>query len=493
VNVVMLVKNSFEYDARVTKEALSLIDEGHDVTVIAILVPDVTPEREVREGGIRVRRVSRVNLGVDALNGLAQRFSLFIERRRARMTGTEPDERTALREASLGIDSTATPGASQRQHQVARVAASDDRQPGAAATAEGSDRVAPDGSSSRAFYVEWTTAVLRAGVRLIKLGFKVAKVLMGKQGQGLKHYAINRRFIAAAIAERPDVVHCHDLNTLWAGRQVKKATGCELVYDSHEMATARNRMTTGWRLWCEHFEKEGVPDADRVIMASPGYADVARERYGVESTVIINVPEPQETTGTRDLRSENGISEADTLLIYQGSIQENRGIEQVIDAVEMLEGVSLVVVGYGYHRPTLEELVERRRLDHKVKFFGPVPNDELVDWSSSADIGMCNIVGSSASYRESLPNKLFEYVMAGIPVVASDFGSMGRIVDEEQVGETCDPTDPRALADAVRRMVDDPERYERYRSNTARMAAKYNWQVEQQKLRELYRGLGAPA
>lgn len=481
----MLVKNSFEYDARVTKEARTLLDEGHTVHVVAILVPGVTPEHEVREDGIEVHRVSRVNFGVDKLNRLAGQAAGAVEDRRVRLTGDEYDEDAVADLGNLGVDSTATPGASQREPRAVPTAPSD----------------APPPSPVQRVWGTVSSAVLRWAMALGGFAFKVVKAVMGRQGQGLKHYAINQRFIAKAVSLQPDVVHCHDLNTLWAGRQVKDATGAKLVYDSHEMATARNRMTTGWRMWCEHFEKAGMPDVDEVIMASPGYADVARDRYGRESTVIVNVPEPQELTGTRDLREVTEVQDGHTLLLYQGSIQENRGIEQVIDAVELLnqriaedpgsaegDGVSFVVVGYGYHRPTLERQVKQRGMTDVVKFFGPVPNPELVDWSSSADIGMCNIVGTSPSYRESLPNKFFEYVMGGIPVVVSDFGSMGRICEEQGVGVTCDPTDPVALADAVERLR-DPERYERCRANTPTMAATYNWDVEQRKLVELYERL----
>lgn len=481
MNVVMLVKNSFEYDARVTKEARSLLAEGHTVHVVAILVPDVTPPYELREDGIEVHRVSRVNFGVDKLNKLAGKAAAATEDRRARLTGDPVDEDRVEDLGNLGVDTTATPGASQR--------------PSPVTTAPSTD--APPPTPLRQAWGRASSAVLRWAMLLGGFAFRAVKAVMGRQGQGLKHYAINRRFIKAAVALDPDVVHCHDLNTLWAGRKVKQATGCKLVYDSHELATARNRMGLGWRLWCEHFEKAGIPDADAVIMASPGYADVARERYGVDPTVVINVPPPQEPTGERDLRAETGVDPDHTLLLYQGSIQENRGIEQVIDAVELLnqppltaddDGVSLVVVGYGYHRPTLERMVRDRGLGDVVRFFGPVPNPELVDWSSSADVGMCNIVGTSPSYRESLPNKFFEYVMAGIPVVVSDFGSMGRICEEQGVGVTCDPTDPEALAAAVTRLR-DPAFYEQCRANTPAMAAQYNWDVEQRKLVEVYERL----
>ena len=482
MNVVMLVKNSFEYDARVTKEARTLLAEGHTVHVVAILVPDVTPAHELRDDGIEVHRVSRVNFGVDKLNKLAGRAAAATEDRRARLTGDPVDEDAVADLGNLGVDTTATPGASQQ------------RVPATTTTADAGSTEPP--TPLRRAWGRASSAVLRWAIAFGGFAFRVVKAIMGRQGQGLKHYAINRRYIRTAVGLDPDVVHCHDLNTLWAGRKVKEATGCKLVYDSHEMATARNRMGLGWRLWCEYFEKTGIVDADEVIMAAPGYADVARERYGVESTVVINVPPPQEPTGEHDLRKSTGVDPQHTLLLYQGSIQENRGIEQVIDAVELLnqriddpdDGVSFVVVGYGYHRPTLERHVRDRGMTDVVKFFGPVPNPELVDWSSSADIGMCNIVGTSPSYRESLPNKFFEYVMGGIPVVVSDFGSMGRICEEQDVGVTCDPTSPQQLADAVRHLQ-DPATYERCRANTPAMADRYNWDVEQQRLVSIYRSL----
>jgi glycosyltransferase involved in cell wall biosynthesis len=494
VRVVMLVKNSFEYDARVTKEARTLLDQGHEVHVVAIHVPDRTARHEVRADGIEVHRVSRVNLGVDALNRLAGRYAGTVEERRARLTGEPVDELTARELGNLGTDTTATPGdaASTRSGPAGAGAATPATTDGVTAVAS----TAGPGDRVRRAWGELSTEALRLVARLARSVFRIVKAVLGRQGQGLKHWAINRRFIATAAALDPDVVHCHDLNTLWAGRRVKEATGCLLVYDSHEMATARNRMTTGWRLWTEHFERVGVPDADEIIMASPGYAQVCRERYGRDSTVIINVPPRQEPTGTRDVRTATGLPDGPTLCIYQGSIQENRGIEQVIDAIELLNarvpdddpGAALVVVGYGYHRTPLERLVRDRGLGDVVRFFGPVPNPELVDWSSSADIGMCNIVGTSPSYRESLPNKLFEYVMAGIPVIVSDFGSMGRICEEQGVGLTCDPTDPSALADAIAALR-DPAVYERCRAATPAMADRYNWEVEQQALVELYERL----
>ena len=146
-----------------------------------------------------------------------------------------------------------------------------------------------------------------------------------------------------------------------------------------------------------------------------------------------------------------------------------------------------MVVGYGYHRPTLEADVRRRGLTDRVKFFGPIPNDELLRWTAAADIGLCNIVNSSLSYYTSLPNKLFEYIIAGVAVLGSDSPEIGRIVTEEGIGEVADPVDPADLARAAQAILDD---LHRYRSATTAAARKYNWSIEERKLLEVYEILG---
>ena len=142
-----------------------------------------------------------------------------------------------------------------------------------------------------------------------------------------------------------------------------------------------------------------------------------------------------------------------------------------------------MVIGYGHHRPILEQLVRDRGLTEKVLFFGPVPNDQLISYSASADIGLANIVNSSVSYHTSLPNKLFEYAMAGIPVIGSDSPEIGRIVTEEGIGEVCDAEDADAIAEALRVIRSDPDRYT---EGLEHAASRYNWAVEQQLLVDLY-------
>lgn len=471
MNICMFVKNSFEYDARVTKEARTLIGHGHDVTVVAIHVPEVTKEHETTADGIEVVRISRMHFGLGALSKLAGRYAGTIEQRHGRLTGDPIDVAKVAELGQIMPASTATPGAN-RPAEVPQA------------------RRAPSGvpsPTSRA-WASLTTPLLRGVAHVARFGFRVVRALLGRQGRALKTWAINRRMIEVGVGSGADVFHSHDLNTLYVGAMCKRRTGAALVYDSHELATERNRMGYWWKQWATWNERRWLPHADAIIVASPSWTSWLREKYrGVDQPIVelINVPPPMEVR-PRDLRAELGIADSARILLYQGSIQENRGIEQGIEATLQLDDAVMVVVGYGYHRPTLEKMVRDRGLEDRVKFFGPIPNHELVDWTAGADIGLANIINSSISYYTSLPNKLFEYMMAGVAIIGSDSPEIGRIVKETGVGEVCDPADPDAIAAAARTILTDPAPY---RAATVAAAARYNWAVEEKKLIDLYESL----
>ena len=469
----MFVKNSFEYDARVTKEAKTLIDAGHDVTVVAIFVPRVTPVEEITGDGIHVVRVPRSGFGIPEANRLARWYATTIESRHARLTG-DPYDKARVRElGTLTAPSTAAPGSST--------------EPAEPTIEPPETRPGP----IKDFWVRGTTRLLRVVLRFARRLTWVAKRLLGHQSQRLKHQAIDQRMAQIGLTSGAEVFHCHDLNTLNVGARCKSKTGAKLVYDSHELQTERNRMTEDGKRKAQAEEGRYLPDVDAMIVASPSWIDWDRNLYGTlpdPTVTILNVPETTDIDRSKDLRSELEIDPEDRVVIYQGSIQENRGIEPAIDAVAGLNRVVLVVIGYGHHRPVLENLVEQRNLTDKVKFFGPVPNHELISYSASADIGLANIVNSSVSYNTSLPNKLFEYAMAGIPVVGSDSPQIGRIVTEEQIGEVCDAEDPAALADAIETILSNPSRYT---AGLERATTRYNWSVEKQHLIDLYATLGS--
>ena len=415
----MLVKNSFEYDARVRKEAETLVRDGRDVTVVAIHLPGVTATHERLPSGVEVVRVPR-------LYG-----------RLGRLTGA----------------STVTPGA---------------------ATSTTPSAQGPTSAPRRARTL--VKALLRRGLRLL-----------GPVARAANTVWLDRRMIAATVIRDPAVVHAHDLNTLSAGAKAAARTGAGLVYDAHELHRHRNDMGWARQQAARLAERRRMPDVDVFITAGDAWADYLAGLYRIDRPVVVrNVPERATPEQGWDLRAHLGISGDDRILLYQGSIQRNRGVEEAIGALAHLDRCVLVVAGYGAHRPALERLAGDRGLGERVHFFGPVPNHELLHWTASADVGLCGIRNSSLSYYWSLPNKLFEYVMAGIPVVASDFPEMGGFVRAEDVGELCDPDDPESIAAAVRRITDDPEREALCRRNAASAAARHNWAIEERTLLAAY-------
>lgn len=410
--VVALVKNSFEYDARVRKEAASLVRAGCDVTVVALHVPGRTAAAETLEEGTRVVRVSRVY------------------GRLARLAG----------------DSTVTPGAAEAvgTHDSAR----------------------------------------RARAARLRVAARPALALL----RAVNDAVVDRRMAEAALAVRPHAVHAHDLNTLATGVRVASATGARLVYDAHELHTHRNDMTPLGRWRAARAERRGLASVDAFVTATDAWADFLAGTYRRPRPVVVrNVPELEPPAVPVDLRAAAGIASDRRVLLYQGSVQTNRGIEQAVTALTHLPDCDLVVLGYGAHRPAVARHAAELGLADRVHLLGPVDNRELVAWTAGADVGLCCIVGSSLSYYWSLPNKLWEYALAGVPVVASHYPEMGAVVRGSGIGEVCDPEDPAAVAAAVRAVLDDRSRYA---AATRALVERDNWGNEEQRLLAVYREQG---
>lgn len=444
MRVCMFVKNSLEYDERVRREAATLTEAGHDVVVLALLVPGVTPAIEYL-GQVRVQRVAKPRLGFEHV------ASLY-----ARLRG--PDEI-----GDLVGPSTATPGSAGQR--------------------SGQTTLHPHASAGRP---------TRAAAALLRLLVAVARVVAGRPVRVLTDRLLDQRLVRQALHVDADVYHAHDLNTLRAAVQASRTRSATVVYDSHELHGDRNRANVLQRGWARRVERRLLREVDAVLVASPGYARVLRDRYGLEEPVVLrNVPRARSTPQPRDLRAELRLPADERIVLYQGSIQENRGIEQTIDALAELQDVTFVVVGYGHHRPAIQRHAALRGATDRVRFLGPFDYETLLSYTAGADIGMCCILPRSRSYELSLPNKLFEYVVCGVPIVGSNLAEIAAFIRGEEVGEVCDPTDPHSIAVAVNHLLGDPDRLRRARANALDAATRHVWDTEQRALVDLYGRLAA--
>ena len=302
------------------------------------------------------------------------------------------------------------------------------------------------------------------------------------------HHSLDNLMIDAATRLQPDVIHAHDLDTLRAGSILSATLGVPLVYDSHEMATARSLGNARTNKRAKEIEGELIHNAQLVIMASQGYADRAVELYGIEPpTIVRNIPKYRiKFDPEMNLRERFQIPQDHKILVHQGSLQPFRGVEQLIDAVGLVPNVSLVIIGYGSHLLFLKQYVAASCLSERIHFLGAVPAEDLLDWSSSADIGICTIVGKSDSYRHSMPNKLFEYTMSGIAIIASDYPGMGGFVSHYRLGEVCDPENPHAVARAIEKFLIEPAHLAACKANAKNVRELVNWEAEATTLQAAY-------
>ncbi len=296
-----------------------------------------------------------------------------------------------------------------------------------------------------------------------------------------------------ASQESARVYHAHDANTLLPAWLAARRTGARLVYDAHELETGRSfagsRLAGFYqRIWVWP-ERTLIRRTDAVITVSEGIADELVRLYGIRRpVVIVNCPEWSSPGRSNRLREELGIPGDLKIALYQGGVVSGRGIEPFLEAVQRLPGVAGVVLGDG---PLRSEGLRRIQSGvwKRVYLPGRVPLADLPGYTASADVGVVLIQPVCRSYRLALPNKLFEYLHAGIPVVGSDLPEIARIIREYGVGEVVNPDDPASIAEGIARLLEDPVRYACARDNTARVVAAYNWKQESARLVALYRQL----
>jgi glycosyltransferase involved in cell wall biosynthesis len=298
-----------------------------------------------------------------------------------------------------------------------------------------------------------------------------------------------RQAIGIVRQTRPVLIHCNDYNTMWIGVAARIMGGAAVVYDTHELWPDRNlRPEPKW--WLLVWESLFVRIADRTITASPGYASVMSRRYRIRPPrVVRNVPDIRLTAGPapRTPVGETGRGEGATLA-YIGALTRNRGLEVSIRALADLPGARLRLIGpvHASYRHVLEMRAQEQGVADRVEFKAPVPSSDVVSVLQSADVGLALIQPICLSYRLTLPNKLFEYVLAGIPVLGSDLPVIGGFIGEHGVGLTAGPADVQDVAEKLQEIL-RPERNREFRL-AARMAAKtLRWETESDLLADTYK------
>ena len=292
--------------------------------------------------------------------------------------------------------------------------------------------------------------------------------------------------------------HAHDFNTVPIAFYAKNRYGGNFIYDSHELYVERNKLhkpSKIYKILQRKIEGYYIRNCDRVITVGPKIAEYIAELYKVEvPEVIMNAPSIDKFSSANEsdnIRDLVGIDKDKKVLLYTGAITFNRGLENLILSMQYLPDYFLVILGYGRdkYKRQLENIVEANNLTDRFTFYGPVPTDQVAAFVSGSDLGVAPIQNACLSYYFCAPNKVFEYVIGGIPVIGSNFPELENIIVKHGIGFTFDPENPEDIASSVSKVFANKESYDIMKQKTGEVAKLYNWENESKKLIRIYQTL----
>jgi glycogen synthase len=405
---VLVLPSTGEFDSRTYRIATTLVGRGHEVTVLARWSPGLALT-ENHPAGYRIVRVP-----VAAIDGLPMQWlvrgggRLLGSRRRARAAGTAGGSR----------------GASQGS---------------AASDAVGAAPIRPRASLPR--------RVFSALVRRLAIPLTI------------RAHVRNAR----TLAPPADLYHGMAYMGIPIALDLGRRHAAKVVYDARDIyLEARNmaRMRGPMRWLLARAERGWAHSANSVMTVNRAYADVMAERFGVPLPVIVmNCSYRFDPAMPRERRFHDvlGLDPSCRVVLYHGGLFPDRGIEQLIEAIHEVPSASLVLMGYGVLESSLRERAADPETGGLVHILPAVRPDDLLGWVACADVVAVPIQPSTLNHRLTTPNKLFEAMAAGVPLVASDLPGMAPIVRETGCGLLCDPTDPVDIAAALRTILDAPD------------------------------------
>jgi glycosyltransferase involved in cell wall biosynthesis len=292
--------------------------------------------------------------------------------------------------------------------------------------------------------------------------------------------------VAAGRRIKPDIVHCHDTFALPAGWVLKRSMGCQLVYDAHELESDKNAQNAILSRATLLIEKACWKQVDLLISVSDSIIEWYMRNLGPKPNVLVlNSPvvtvelDPQFSERARGsyFHDKYGIPTGHLVFVYLGLLSPGRGIEICLNAfAEGSKEVHVVFIGFGTLERTITECSRRHT---NIHFHDAVPHDQVVPLVRSADYGLCLVENASLSDYYCLPNKLFEYCFAGVPVLASGFPEIRRLVERYSLGVCCDP-DPSSVRAALGQLI--KRRAERVTSDITALS----WEAQAARLTVAY-------
>ncbi len=348
----------------------------------------------------------------------------------------------------------------------------------------------------------------KASLALIKTGFSV--VMVGRRKRDSlslekREYYTKRMFLFFEkgplfyveytirlffylLFHKSDLLISNDLDTLLPNYLVSRLKKTPLIYDTHEYFTGVPELVNRpfvRRFW-KRIEKWIFPKLDNIITVNNSIASLYNKEYNVNIKVVRNIP-PKPDSSENMSRKELGLPEKKPIILLQGAgINVQRGAEEAIEAMQFIDNALFLIIGSGDVIDILHNLVKKLNLNEKVLFLPKQPFDRLIHYTKCADIGVTIDKNTNINYRYSLPNKLFDYINAGIPVLASSLVEIKHIVEKYDIGVLIESHDPEHIAMKIKYMLENKKRTAHWKENLKKASLELDWNTEEKVLLKIF-------
>ena len=345
-----------------------------------------------------------------------------------------------------------------------------------------------------------STTLHNSGYDVLLVGRKLNNDFFSKRPYRVKRFNLkfrrgflfymffNIRLFIFLLFNKCDIFYANDLDTLLPNFIISKIKNKPLVYDSHELFTEvpelidKKIVKSFWLF----LEKKIFPKLSNVITVSDSIANFYKKKYQIDSLIIKNVPYLKTNNSLVEKKYNiQGFNPNKKNIIYQGSLNKDRGISIMIDTMVHLNA-NLFIVGSGDFKKELLEYTIKKKLINKIFFLGRVPFQQLKSITCEFDLGLSFEEDTCLAYRYSLPNKIFDYLHAEIPILASDFPDISSLVINNKIGEVLSSRNPKQIASQIEYILKNKNIYNLNFKSTKK---KFCWENQEKKIIKLFNNL----
>ncbi|MDB6096320.1 MAG: glycosyl transferase group 1 [Francisellaceae bacterium] len=298
-------------------------------------------------------------------------------------------------------------------------------------------------------------------------------------------------FFETLLGIDSDIIHGHDLDTLMVCASVAKLKKTPSIYDAHELETDRNDQKFFLQKLFSYFnEKKFLKISDQVITVSQGIADCLEKKYKLPKVhVIYNSPKGKISSNIDDIRTRLLLPKQVPLFVYVGLITIDRCLDELIRVLKILPNINLAMVGPANIevRAGLLSLASSLKVNDRLHILEPVPNDQVVHFVKSATAGLIVAPPICKSYKYSMPNKLFELSLAGVPLIVSNQEAMAHYVLYNEIGLVLSNNAPECIAETIQKFLKFDRKYFNNVDKCKKLSSIYSWEAQENLIYDIYR------